>query len=287
MSDEQIRRRLRIRNRIIISVLLLLLAAGLFYFRFSTTPQVELWKQEKQQEESLNSQIQTLTTANAQLMATIEENGKELVSFSSDKLKYVNLASELSLANNVRINKLTVSDVWVEGEMSGMTASIEIEGMLSDVQNFVDEYCSTEYTNRVNVVSCRPSGRQVWLSRGIDGEKVLSWFDLTEDQRLYEELVQDVGSQLSNQETGLSDEELDNPNLDSGLPVADSETEDPTLESIYPGISYDTELGYYISTATGERVSQEELDALPITLAYMFSDKPMKVYLVIDFLGRS
>lgn len=285
MSDEQIRRRLRIRNRLIFSVALIVVSACLLYFRFYTEAIVDLWKREKQQEESLNSQIQTLTDANNQLMSTIEENGKELVSFSSDKLKYVNLASELSLENDVRINKLTVSNVWTEGEMSGMTTTIEIEGLLTDVQDFVNEYCSTDYTNRINVISCRPSGRQVWLARDIDGEKVLTWFNLEEDEMLYEDLEDGSTSTPTTATTGstsVSDEESDNPNLDSGLPVVDV-----TAQSGEGYAVYDPELGYYVDSVTGQKITQAELDAEPITLESMFADKPMKVYLVIDFLGRA
>lgn len=272
MTDEQLNRRIAIKRLLIVAAILILVSCGLFYFRISTEGQVQLYHQQKSQEASVQAQVEQLTSANNQLMATIEENGKELVSFSEDKIKYINLASELSLEHNVVINKLTVSDVWQEGEMSGMTTSIEVEGQLTDVRAFVEEYCGVNYTNRINVVSCRPSGRYVWLSRGIDEQKVLSWFDLSEDEALYQE-------QLEQQEA-----EEYRANQEFGLPVAQDPAEAPTLAG---EIIYDPASDTYIDSLTGSILTQDELEETPITLEKMFADAPMKVYLVIDFLGRA
>lgn len=270
MSDEQLRQRLIIKRRLILSGVLLLLSAAIVYFWIRTNPEWSQYQFEKDQESSIQAQIDSLTAANNQLLATIEENGKELVSFSEDKIKYINLASELSLRHSVRINKLTVSDVWQEGEMSGMTTAIEVEGDLSNVREFIDEYCSTNYTNRINVVSCRPSGRYTWLQRGIDGQNVLGWFDLSVDDALYKDLQSQIEAERMQQ------------NTEAGIPVASS-IEDDLAIAVY----WDPELGSFINAATGEMVSQEELDETPITLDKMFAPVPMKVYLVIDFLGRA
>lgn len=270
MSDEQLRQRLIIKHRLIIAALLFVVSIALVYYRISTSSEWSQYQFEKQQEASIQAQVDSLTATNNQLLATIEENGKELVSFSEDKIKYINLASELSLEHSVRINKLTVSDVWQEGEMSGMTTTIEVEGALSDVRGFVDEYCSTNYTNRINVVSCRPSGRYAWLQRGIDGQDVLGWFDLSEDDALYKDLQDQEAAEQAQQ------------NAEFGIPAV-SEEEDETATLIY----WDPELESFVDAMTGQTLSQEELDETPITLDKMFAPVPMKVYLVIDFLGRA
>lgn len=271
MSDEQLKRKAAIKKLLIGAVALLVLALGIFYFRFKTDPRVQAYQSQKSQEAGVQSQVDSLMSLNAQLMATIEENGKELVSFTDDKIKYINLASELSLTHSVRINKLTVSDVWQEGEMSGMTTTIEVEGQLPDVRAFVEEYCGTNYTNRINTVSCRPSGRYVWLSRGIDSEKVLEWFDLSKDQAMYDE------------QTAEAEAESKRQNMEFGMPVAgESET---NLNN--PGYTYDPESGQFTDSATGLPVDLEELEVTPITLDKMFANAPYKVYLVIDFLGRA
>lgn len=270
MSDEALNRRLAIRRTLLVALLLLLVAAGLFYFRFSTAKQVQLYKSQKAQEVSAQNQVDQLTAGNAQLIATIEENGKELVSFSDDKIKYINLASELSKSHSVRINKLTVSDIWQEGEMSGMTTAIEIEGDLSSVRGFVEEYCGVNYTNRINIVSCRPSGRYVWLDRGIDAEKVLGWFDLSKDEALYEEMEADKDAEERRQ------------NAEFGLAVASSSQTQDT-----PPYRYDPNTASFVDIVTGEPVDYTVLDETPITLEKMFANTPYKVYLVIDFLGRA
>lgn len=271
MSDEQLRQRLIIKQRLTIAGVLLLLSVAIVYFWIRTNPEWSQYQFEKDQESSIQAQIDSLTNANNQLLATIEENGKELVSFSEDKIKYINLASELSLSHSVRINKLTVSDVWQEGEMSVMTTSIEVEGDLSDVRRFIDDYCSTNYTNRINVVSCRPSGRYTWLQRGVDGQKVLGWFDLSEDEALY----QDIQNQLEAEQAQQ--------NTEAGIPVASSDDTDELTFAVY----WDPELESFVNALTGVVVSQEEVDEMPITLDRMFAPVPMKVYLVIDFLGRA
>lgn len=270
MSDAQLKQRLVIKHRLIIACVLLLVALGLFYFRYVTEAEWVQYQSDKQQEEVLQSQVDMLTQQNSQLTATIEETGKELVSFSEDKIKYINLASDLSLKHSIRINKLTVSDVWTEttlSDMSVMTTTVEVEGSLSNVRAFVEEYCGTNYTNRINVVSCRPSGRYVWLQRKVDGEKVLNWFDLTEDEELYQELMDE-----EEDAAGASGSEF-------GIPVVQ---EDSTANYVY-----DEETGSFIDQTTGLPVDPETLDITPITLDKMFADWPMKVYLVIDFLGRA
>lgn len=245
MTDAQVMRRKAIKQRLTISALLVVVALGLGYFRYSTEATYTAYKSDKAQESQLEQQLQTLENTNNTLLQTIEENGKQLVSFSEDKIKYINLASSLSLKHKVRINKLTVSDIWQEGEMSGMTTTIEIEGNYSDVKQFVDAYCSSEYTNRINVISCRPSGRFAWLQRDIDGETILSWFDLGADIELYNKYQEDLMYLArQRQEAGLDGEHL---------------IDEPT---------YDDE-------------------KTPITLAKMFKEEPVKVYLVIDFIGRA
>ena len=91
MTDEQLHRRMISKRLLIVSVLLLLLGAGLLYYRFYRQPELQQYRAQKAQETSLQSQITQLQATNGQMSATIEENGKELVSFSEDKIKYINL----------------------------------------------------------------------------------------------------------------------------------------------------------------------------------------------------
>lgn len=268
MSDAQLKQRLIIKHRLIIAGLLFLVAIGLMYFKYTTDSEWSQYQSDKQQEATVQANVNSLTESNNQLRATIEETGKQLVSFSEDKIKYINLASDLSLEHSIRINKLTVSDVWDEGEMAVMTTSIEVEGSLSNVRAFVEEYCGTNYTNRINVVSCRPSGRYVWLQREVDGQKVLNWFDLSEDEALYESLMKQ-----QKKEENVAGSEF-------GIPSVQENAQTPSY-------IFDPDTSSFVDTVTGEVISPDVLDETPITLDKMFSDRPMKVYLVIDFLGRA
>lgn len=187
MTDEQLQEKLRIRRILIISAIFILISVALAYYRISTDSVIRKYKGDQGQAETLQTQIDTLTDQVSQLQSSIEQNGKELVSFTEDKIKYINLASSLSNQFNVRLSKLSVSDVWTEGQMAGMTTDIEIEGSLANIRSFVEEYCGSKYTNRINEISCRPIDRYPWLARTIDGERVLSWFDLTDETKAYED----------------------------------------------------------------------------------------------------
>ena len=271
MNDEALARKAQSKKYLLASVILLLLSCGIFYYRYSTQPIWDQYQMEKAQEESVRQQVDSLTKINNDLLAIIEENGKELVSFSEDKLTYINLASELSTTHAVRINKLVVSDVWTEGEMSVMTSVIEVEGLLPNITDFIESYCSEDSANRINVISCRPKGRYAWLSRGIDGQKVLSWFNLEEDEALAEAQGDDAIVQAIEE------------NSEFGIPGVNPEE----FEEGDPMFIYDPINRVFIDQRTGEQVSQELLESTPITLDKMFASYPVKVYIVVDFLGRA
>ena len=264
MTDEQLRRRLVIRRRLIVSFLLCLLSAALLYFRVATNHEIESYERDKAQESSVKSQIESMTAANNQLVATIEENGKQLVSFTEDKIKYINLASELSKEHKLVINDLRVSDIWQEGEMSCMTTTLEVEGVLPNVQDFLEAYCGSQYTNRIIQISCRPTDSFAWVRRGIDGNKTLSWFDITKDFNLYENIMEQQENSKYNEDTQV--------NKGPDFPVIPK---------------YDPESGKFYNPITGLPATEEEMETTPITLDKLFAPKVYKVHIVVDFLGRS
>lgn len=191
MTDEQMRLKESVRRLTIVGLLLIALASSIAVWCYNQRSVYEYYLEDKRREANLQAQMDSLSKENNRLYEVIEENGKELVSFTENKIMYVNLASELAIKYNVRINQLSVGDVVSEGEMSSMTTIVEIEGKLEDIRKFVTDYCGTNYTNRIEVVSCRPNGRYAWLARNIDGENILAWFDLTEDKKIYEEWVEE------------------------------------------------------------------------------------------------
>lgn len=245
MTDDQLSVRLFNKRVLTISVILFLISIGLAYYWVYTNPAVKAYEQQISKEASLQSQIDILEDGNNLLRSSIEQTGKELISFSENKIKYINLASEMSEQYELKINKLSVSDVWEEGQMSGMTTEIEVEGSLPDITKFINSYCGINYTNRINVVSCRPSGRFPWLVRKIDGQNVLGWFDISAEEQAHVQFLKDEETMLNRAAT------------EAGL--------------TYSGNSTDTLV---------------EKDP-SITLNEMFSQKVFKVYLKIDFLGRS
>ena len=187
MSDEALHRRMMSKRLLIISVLLILLGCGLYYVKIYYDPMLSAYRAQKAQEAGLQQQIESLQSTVAQMTNTIEETGKELVSFTEDKIKYINIASELASKYEVNINELSVSDVINQGQMSMMTTIVEVQGDLEGVRGFISEYCSQNYTNRITKVSLRPDDRYDWMHRYIDDLLVLPWFDLTDEITKWEE----------------------------------------------------------------------------------------------------
>lgn len=272
MSDSQLKQRMIVRRIVLIALVLLLAAGGLFYWRSTSDMTWKNYVSNKKQEASTQNQVNSLSVANASLLQEIEADGKSLVSFTEDKNKYINLASEISSDLGVRINKLVVSDVWQEGEMSGMTTAIEVQGDLSKVCEFIRKYCDVHYVNRINVISCRPDGHYPWFSRDVDGSKVISWFDISDQQSLYEQQQQELERETAELAAA------------AGIEVS-VESELERLAKMVP--QYDADSGKFIDRRTGKTISDEDLSRLPITLNTMFMRKPIKAYLVIDFLGRA
>lgn len=171
----------KVSKQVKIKLLFTALFAGIsfatFNYQMENKSIVETYESDRQQESSLRSQVESLTSETQSLQDTVD-NSSELVSFSDDKIRYITLASDLSKSYNVKMNKFTVSDIWKDAEMSVMTTKIELVGALSDIRKFVDAYASTNYVNRVNIVSLRQDEDFVWVSRDIDGKPILSWFNL-------------------------------------------------------------------------------------------------------------
>lgn len=221
MSDEQLHARAINRRIIVVAVLLMLVSIGLLYFYFSTDADIQSYNSAKAQETSLRNQVTTLEQANAQMMSTIEQTGLELVSFTEDKIRYINLASALALRYNVDIGKLTVSDVWQEGTMAGMTTTIEICGSLENIKNFVNAYCDSGSTNRVNVISLRSTDRYVWVERDIDNNQILQWIDLSLEESYYEKYMKDLENerQQAATEAGIAVAPTESPEVKDELPI--------------------------------------------------------------------
>lgn len=186
MTDEQLHRRMISKRLLIVAVVLILLGCGLLYYRFYRQPELANYRSLKAQEQGLRDQVTQLQATNGQMSAMIEENGKELVSFSEDKIVYINLASELSSKWDVTINELSVSDIWTEGQMAGMTTVVEVQGNLESVRGFISDYCGSNYTNRISRIACRPDDRFEWMYRYIDDLQILKWFDLAKEKEMWE-----------------------------------------------------------------------------------------------------
>ena len=103
---------LLLKRILVVSAILLLLSAGFIYYWLETNSQITRYEAQKAQEVNLQSQIQALESQNNSLRETIEQTGKTLISFTEDRIAYINLASELSTEYDVHINKLVVSDIW-------------------------------------------------------------------------------------------------------------------------------------------------------------------------------
>ena len=185
MTDEQLHRRLVAQRLLIVAVILLLAAAGLLYYRSTQLPGLANYRALRAQESSLEQEVQNLQSQVSTVSATIEENGKSLVSFNDDRNVFITRASDLAVKYGVIMDELSVSDVWTEGSMAGQTARVQVRGSMQGVRGFLSEYCDPTVTNRITHVSCRPTDEYPWMTRYIDDLNVLGWLDLSEEESLY------------------------------------------------------------------------------------------------------
>lgn len=113
------------------------------------------------------------------------ESGKVFSDIVTGKDAYVSYLGDTTLANQLKVNKMTVADVENMGsKLYSMKVALEVQGNLYNVKNFIQQLYDSEVVSRINTFSYRlqakdSNGNQLqWMWRAIDNRTLVGWWNL-------------------------------------------------------------------------------------------------------------
>ena len=151
-------------------------------------PKYEELKISLESTSALARQITSAETEKDGYEQTLEDSGKVFGNLVSDKESYISFIGETTLANQLKVNKMTVDDIVPAGsQLYAMKISLEVQGSLYNVKNLIQNLYDSEVVSRINSFSYRlqsvdKDGNQLqWMWRNIDDENLVPWWTLTEE----------------------------------------------------------------------------------------------------------
>lgn len=151
--------------------------------RLVLNPRYASLKKDINQTASLATKITGLAQQTDAIRDELQQTGKVYGDLFLEKDSYISYLGDVTMANNLTINKLTVDDVVpADKDMSSMKAEIELQGTLYDVKNFVQQLYASEVVNRINSFSYRlqNDNNLQWMWRAIDNKNLVDWWNLGE-----------------------------------------------------------------------------------------------------------
>lgn len=152
-------------------------AASHFYL----APNFQELKDEIAQTAVLAKQITSLSQEAKGYETTLTESGKVYGNLASEKDSYITFLGDITLANQLNINKMTVGDITsAGGQLYSMKVQIELQGDLYNVKNLVQQLYDSETVSRINKFSYRlQSDKDLqWMWRSVDDENLVPWWNL-------------------------------------------------------------------------------------------------------------
>lgn len=147
-------------------------------------PKYEQLKAELAQTASIARDIANVEAQKESYERMLDESGKVYGNLTENKDAYVSYLGQISMANKLNINKMTVDDVTnINGQLYSMVVQIELQGDLYNVKNLVQQLYDSEMVSRINSFSYRLQSDQnfLWMWRVIDDETLVPWWKLDEE----------------------------------------------------------------------------------------------------------
>ena len=114
----------------------------------------------------------------------LDESGKTYNNLMENKDQYIALLGEITMANKLKINKMTVDDIHQvgDGQLYSMKIQIELQGELYNVKNLIQQLYDSETVSRINSFSYRLQNdyNLMWMWRTMDDETLVPWWDMTD-----------------------------------------------------------------------------------------------------------
>lgn len=142
--------------------------------------------------ESTSSLARKITSTEAEKAGyeeVLDESGKVFGNLVSDKESYITFLGETTLANQLKVNKMTVDDILPAGsQLYSMKISLEVQGNLYNVKNIIQNLYDSEVVSRINSFSYRlqakdKEGNQLqWMWRDIDDQTLVPWWSIVVEE---------------------------------------------------------------------------------------------------------
>lgn len=266
-NKEAVGLKLKSKAKLIRSIMLFVvfvsLSAGLLLF--GTT--LQEWTAEKQIHlDSYNQLMTDVTQKRASVNSLQSKLTSSEIDFSGEKVtakQFVDFTGSICETNELKVNKLTGGESVSSDGVSKMNYEIEIEGSGEGLKNFITQIEETYPGYTVKSVSFREAADQSWLLRGIDEQRVLSWWSDSSFKDYQDTIMQEAAQILSE--------------YNRIVPAITGE-EGTTTE-------YNQDYLTAAQAPTSEQINAAIAALNKITVAQLLQKNDMTMYLNIDFIN--
>lgn len=175
-----------LKELLVISLILIILAIGLLFIQKNILNiKYEEMRTQINSTAELSRKISSVDAETLSHQSTLQKAGKVFSNLQQKKEEYTSYLGETTMANRLNINKMTVDDVQPHSDgLYTMTVSLEVQGDLYNIKNFVQQLYDSSIVNRINSFSYRLQSERYlqWMWRAVDDEQLVSWWDLTAEE---------------------------------------------------------------------------------------------------------
>lgn len=202
-----------LKELLVISFVLIILAIGLLFIQKNILNiKYEEMRTQINSTAELSRKISSVDAETLSYQSTLQKAGKVFSNLQQKKEEYTSYLGETTMANRLNINKMTVDDVQPHSEgLYTMTVSLEVQGDLYNIKNFVQQLYDSSIVNRINSFSYRLQSERYlqWMWRAVDDEQLVSWWDLSAEEETDDKEDTLTAEEMMKQGTALCYVELE------------------------------------------------------------------------------
>lgn len=202
-----------LKELLVISFVLIILAIGLLFIQKNILNiKYEEMRTQINSTAELSRKISSVDAETLSYQSTLQKAGKVFSNLQQKKEEYTSYLGETTMANRLNINKMTVDDVQPHSDgLYTMTVSLEVQGDLYNIKNFVQQLYDSSIVNRINSFSYRLQSERYlqWMWRAVDDEQLVSWWDLSAEEETDDKEDTLTAEEMMKQGTALCYVELE------------------------------------------------------------------------------
>lgn len=202
-----------LKELLVISFVLIILAIGLLFIQKNILNiKYEEMRTQINSTAELSRKISSVDAETLSYQSTLQKAGKVFSNLQQKKEEYTSYLGETTMANRLNINKMTVDDVRPHSDgLYTMTVSLEVQGDLYNIKNFVQQLYDSSIVNRINSFSYRLQSERYlqWMWRAVDDEQLVSWWDLSAEEETDDKEDTLTAEEMMKQGTALCYVELE------------------------------------------------------------------------------